>query len=112
MLPRAQSEKFPALPGSKANQLRYPDGKLKEWSNVEDVEILVRPTRDWVMNVLPLASVDEKKEIAYTAVNATYSMSKLGIWLENVLEELDEPGEWVLNTKDKIVYLWPRGKRR
>jgi hypothetical protein len=110
MLPRAQSERFPALTGSKSNQLRYPAGKLKAWPNVEDVEIMVRPTREWTMNVLPLVSVDEKQEVAYTSINATYSMSKLGVWLENVLEELDEPGEWVLNTKEQKVYLWPRGK--
>jgi hypothetical protein len=29
-------------------------------------------------------------------------------WVENVLEELDEPGEWVLNSKQGKVYLWPR----
>ena len=110
MLPRAQSERFPALPGSKSNKLLFPAGKLKAWPNVEDVEIVVRPTRDWTMNVLPLASVDEKKKVAYTAINATYAMSKLGVWLENVLEELDEPGEWVLNTKEQKVYLWPRGE--
>ncbi|MGJ8673738.1 right-handed parallel beta-helix repeat-containing protein [Rubritalea sp.] len=110
MLPRAQSERFAALPGSKSTQLVYPEGKLKNWANVEDVEILVRPTRDWVMNVLPLASVDEKKGIAHTSVKATYAMSKLGVWLENVLEELDEPGEWVLNTKQQKVYLWPRNQ--
>jgi hypothetical protein len=26
-----------------------------------------------------------------------------------VLEELDEPGEWVLNTQEGKLYLWPRG---
>lgn len=110
MLPRAQSERFAALKGSKSNLLRFPEGKLKDWPNVADVEIMVRPTRDWTMNVLPLASVDEKKGIARTSINATYAISKLGVWLENVLEELDEPGEWVLNTKEQMVYLWPRGK--
>ncbi|MDF7801640.1 right-handed parallel beta-helix repeat-containing protein [Pontiellaceae bacterium B1224] len=110
MLPRARSEKFAALAGSKSFEVRYPEGTMRDWPNVEDVEILVRPTRDWVMNVLPLASVDEKKGIAQTAVNATYGINKKGVWVENVLEELDEPGEWVLNTKEKRVYFWPRGK--
>ena len=36
-------------------------------------------------------------------------------WLENVLDELDEPGEWVLKSKEGKVYLrprfpWSRGK--
>ena len=90
------------------SELKFPKGRLKNWSNVTDVEILVRPTRLWTMNVLPLASVDEEAGVARTAIPATYGMNKIGCWVENVLEELDEPGEWVLNTKEGKVYLWPR----
>ena len=60
MLPRAQSERFVPLKGGSKNELRFPPGRLKNWPNVEDVDILVRPTRAWVMNVLPLVSVDEE----------------------------------------------------
>ena len=31
-------------------------------------------------------------------------------WVENTLEELDEPGEWALNTKQGKLYLWPRNE--
>lgn len=110
MLPRTQSNSFNALKGGKKNKFQFPKGKLKNWSNVQDVEILVRPTRDWMMNVLPLTSVNEKTNTAYTAIDATYGIGKKGIWVENVLEELNNPGEWVLNTKDNKVYLWPRNK--
>lgn len=106
MLPRARSERF--VPKGSANELRFPKGKLKNWPNVKDVEILVRPTRLWTMNVLPLVSVDEESGVARTSIPATYGMNKIGCWVENVLEELDEPGEWALNTKDGKVYLWPR----
>ena len=110
MLPRAQSERFVPLKGGSKNELHFPKGRLKNWPNVEDVDILVRPTRAWIMNVLPLVSVDEEAGIARTAIPATYGMNKYGCWVENVLEELDQPGEWVLNTKEGKVYLWPRGK--
>jgi hypothetical protein len=108
MLPRAQSQPFKPLKGSSRTQLYFPDGKLKNWANIEDVEIVVRPTRDWILNILPLASVDEKAGVARTAVEATYAMLRKECWVENVLEELDEPGEWVLNSKEGKVYLWPR----
>lgn len=110
MLPRARSERFVPLSGSNSRELRFPKGRLKNWPNVEDVDILVRPTRAWMMNVLPLVSVDEEAGIARTVIPATYGMNKYGCWVENVLEELDQPGEWVLNTKEGKVYLWPRGK--
>ncbi|MDB4766398.1 right-handed parallel beta-helix repeat-containing protein [bacterium] len=109
MLPRAQSERF--VPNGSATELRFPSspkGLFKNWPNVTDVEIVVRPTRKWTMNVLPLASVDEKAGVARTAISATYGMNKIGCWVENVLEQLDQPGEWVLNTKEGKVYLWPR----
>ena len=52
MLPRAQSERF--VPSGSATELKFPKGLLKNWPNVTDVEIVVRPTRLWTMNVLPL----------------------------------------------------------
>ncbi len=63
------------------------------------------------MNILPLESVDEDAGIARTAIPATYGMNKIGCWVENVLQELDQPGEWALNTKDGKVYLWPARKK-
>lgn len=108
MLPRAQSKQFKPLKGSTENELYFSEGELKNWPNVEDVEILVRPTRDWIVNMLPLVSVDEKKGVARTGIDATYAMLRKGYWVENVLEELNKPGEWVLNTKEGKVYLWPR----
>ena len=116
-LPRARSSGFIPLKGGSRNTLHFPAGKLKNWSNVEDVEIVVRPHHAWIMNILPVVAVDEKAQIARTSIDATYAMNELhflkdteSCWVENVLEELDEPGEWVLNTKEGKVYLWPRSQ--
>lgn len=117
MLLRARSEGFIPLSGSSRNRLHFSEGKLKNWPNVKDVEIVVRPHHAWIVNILPLVSVDEKAQMASTSIDATYAMNKLhflqttkSCWVENVLEELDEPGEWVLNTQEGKVYLWPREK--
>lgn len=114
-LPRARSEGFIPLSGGSRDRMHFPEGKLRNWSNVEDVEVFVRPHHAWIVNALPLKSVDEKKNLAYTSVSATYAMNHLhflkdtpSAWVENVLEELDEPGEWALNTKTNKLYLWPR----
>ena len=115
LLPRARSKGFIPLEGGSRNELHFPAGRLKNWPNVEDVEIVVRPHHAWIVNILPLMSVNENKQIARTSIDATYAMNYLhflketeSCWVENVLEELDEPGEWVLNTKEGKLYLWPR----
>ncbi|MBT5019012.1 MAG: right-handed parallel beta-helix repeat-containing protein [Planctomicrobium sp.] len=115
LLPRARSKGFIPLKGSGRDKLHFPAGRMKNWSNVEDVEIVVRPHHAWIVNILPLKSVDEQKQFAHTSIEATYVMDSLhflrdteSCWVENTLEELDEPGEWVLNTKEGKLYLWPR----
>lgn len=115
MLPRARSEGFIPLEGSGRNKLHAPKGSLKNWANVEDVEIIVRPHHAWIVNILPVVSVDEKQQMAFTSIDSTYAMNPLhflkttkSCWVENALDELDQPGEWVLNTKEGKLYLWPR----
>lgn len=115
ILPRAQSEGFFPLDGSGRDRLHFPEGQLRNWSNVEDAEIVVRPHHAWIMNILPVIAVDEEAQMARTSTESTYVMNRLhflkdteSCWVENVLEELDEPGEWALNTKEGKVYLWPR----
>ena len=115
MLPRARSQGFIPSEGSGRERLKFPEGAMKSWPNLKDVELVVRPHHAWIVNILPLVSVDEEKQEAFTAVEATYKMDRLhflkttpSAWVENVVDELDEPGEWALNTLTGKVYLWPR----
>ena len=94
--------------------LPFPKGALRAWDNLEDVEIVVRPSVGFTMNILGLESVDERSCIARTSVEAAYALrpvvyGQASVWVENVLEALDTPGEWVLNTREGKIYLWPTG---
>jgi len=115
LLPRARSKGFFPLKGSGRDKLHFPEGLLKNWPNVQDIEIVVRPHHAWIVNILPVKSVDEQNQIAHTTIDATYAMNRLhflketeSCWIENALQDLDEPGEWALNTKEGKLYLWPR----
>jgi len=119
LLPRARAHGFTPLEGGGRQELHFPAGTVKNWPNLEDVEIVIRPHHAWVVNILPLASVDEDKRIARTAIPGTYALNELSFmkgtescWVENVLEALDEPGEWVLNSREGVLYLWPRQEGR
>lgn len=145
LLPRARSEGFkPTVDGRnfwgggfwgmtfaspiQKSVLYFPQGAIRNWSNLDDVEIVIFPQVGYTMNILGLASVDEEKREAWTTIPATYPMNPVdsfvdpinekvdaplrgkSVWVENVLEALDEPGEWVLDTREGRLYLWPRGE--
>jgi hypothetical protein len=142
LLPRAISDGFKPLPGfvrktrdfwimpfatpEQKSVLRFPKGALRNWPNLDDVEIRIFPWGGFTINLLVLRSVDEEKGEAITTLPASYPMTPVSLylnpltpedapllkksaWVENVLEALDEPGEWVLNTHEGRLYLWPRG---
>jgi hypothetical protein len=97
------------------HNLYYPAGAIRNWSNLDDVEIVIRYSS--TMNVLALESVDETARVARTRLPGTYPLRKLqrqqrnpSAWVENVLEVLDHPGAWVLNTHTRKLYLWPWGE--
>ena len=71
-LQRARSTGFVPLPGGKKNVLHFPDDTLKSWPNLEDVEVVIHPHHAWVVNILPLASVNEETQVAHTAIPGTY----------------------------------------
>ena len=116
-LNRARNSGFAYTKLGNKKTLHFPDGALKNWDNLGDVEVQVRPGRAWAINMLPLASVDESGGVATTGASATYPMGPLPgylhepdasvVWVENILEALDEPGEWVVNAETRKIYLWP-----
>ncbi|WP_164821308.1 right-handed parallel beta-helix repeat-containing protein [Paenibacillus koleovorans] len=95
--------------------LHFPPGAMRSYANLEDVELLIRPTFQWLINILPLKSVDGEARIARTAIDGTYPLKQLyrqphqktTCWVENALDYLDAPGEWVLDSARRKLYLWP-----
>ena len=96
--------------------LGFPEGAVKNWDNLEDVELVIR--FGYAMAILPLESVDEEWRIATTAAQSGYVLKATGGFvdtgetiasIENVPEGLTYPGEWVLNSREKKLYLWPVG---
>ncbi|CAA6690019.1 MULTISPECIES: NosD domain-containing protein [unclassified Lentimonas] len=85
----------------------YAKGDLKEWDNMEDIELFGSPSPKWMVNYLPIASLDPKKLEGCLAIPATYRMMGSFV-IENCIDYLDAPGEWVLNSKEGKLYYWPK----
>ncbi|MBT3199317.1 MAG: right-handed parallel beta-helix repeat-containing protein [Phycisphaerales bacterium] len=100
-------------------RLEFPKGALRNWSNLSDVEVVIRPHNAWVLNILSLESVDEQAGAAMTTIPGTYALNRcvhvrpggISAWVENTLDALDKPGEWSVNTREGKIYLWPTGDR-
>ncbi len=94
-----------------------PANFFREWENLQDIEVITRPFYGWIMNILPLGSVDLTKGIATTSIPATYRIRRLqsyvkelpNLWIQNAIDYLDEPGEWVINSEEGKIYYWPEG---
>lgn len=94
----------------------FPSGAIRNWENLRDVEIGFFPT-PYQINILPLECVDEKLHVAKLAIEASvppfsyntgYGQKTEGcMWVENALDFLDQPGEWVVDSHHRRIYLWP-----
>jgi len=122
MLPRARSHGMQQLkaapqgaPAIDLHHLYLPKEALAKIADFTGAEIVVVPSRPWVMNILPITEVDRTTGMIRSDVPATYplgpptfaSFPDGTVWIENVLEALDEPGEWVFDMAARKLYLWP-----
>lgn len=115
-LSRASSQGFAPIAYANAqaphNEIVYAPGTMKDWPDVKNGELRVIPSCDYEMCLLPLAEVDTQAGLARTTVPASRTMGKVKFldqtaWVENILEVLDQPGEWVFSAADRKLYLWP-----
>lgn len=85
----------------------YKGDGLKNWDNLEDIELYGSPTRKWMVNFLPIESIDTQAKKGKLAIPASYRIAGSFV-VENCIEHLDTPGEWVLNSQEGKLYYWPK----
>lgn len=74
-----------------------------------NIELYLSPQNGWLINYLPLATIDTADKKAMYGIDSTYGIEpNANYFVENAIDYLDEPGEWVLNSKEGRIYLWPR----
>lgn len=86
---------------------RFNPGQLKNsWTNLEDIDAII--LQIWTEARLRIANINEANNIVTFTGNSWRTLAwSNGYILENVFEELDEPGEWYLNRKTGILYYYP-----
>ncbi len=86
----------------------YTEDVEKNWTHVERAEVGIHPGFDWAWNIVPIKAVDREEKQIILARNVSYDL-RIGdrYFVQNILEELDSPGEWYLDPQESRLYFWP-----
>jgi len=89
-------------------------GDLKEsWARAPGAEVHLFAAWGWFDEIARVTSVDQANGLVRLQGNECQYGIREGnrFFLEGVREELDQPGEWYLDSKAGRVYYWPRDER-
>lgn len=120
MLPRARTKGMSHLREVESNDeglynsIPLDKELISHMFNPKNAEIVVIPGFAWVMNILPVESVDFSTGMVYLGAHSTYPLYEThwfpkdeSIWVENTFEGLDGPGKWVFDQDAHLLYYWP-----
>ena len=100
--------------GDKTNrgaQFNYTDERHKKWVNAKDIWIQGTLNYGFADDFNPIASIDTQKAVVKLEKPHLYGVASGRDFQEyiaiNILEELDEPGEWYLDRTTGLLYFWP-----
>jgi len=97
---------------------RYePDAFPRRWEKPAQAEVFIIPGSCWISDIIPVKEVDYDNNTIYLTrpVGPTYNTLTTStairagnrFYVENMLEELTEPGEWCLDTDTGMLYFLP-----
>ena len=86
--------------------MKYREGDFKKWNNLDEVEVVI--FHSWNESRLFISDIDEQERIVTFTGPIGYQLeSSNRYYIENVLEGLDQPGEWYLDSHSGKLYLYP-----
>jgi hypothetical protein len=91
----------------------YAGDRPRRWQDTSDLWVHGYWAYDWANSYEKVASLDLEQHLVKTvAPYGQYGFRKdQRFYFLNVLEELDQPGEWFLDRKTGMLYFWPPNRR-
>jgi hypothetical protein len=91
---------------------RYEGGTLpRRWAKPELGEVFIIPGLAWNSNIVSIRDVDQDARVIRLKRGFSAGWDKLmpgnRFYAENLLEELDQPGEWCFDSETQMLYFWP-----
>ncbi len=100
--------RFNSDQSSKPGQFEYADDRPKRWSGADDAWVFGYWGHLWAGRCVKIDRIDTKTRRISTAHRASYGYRQgQPYYYFNLLEELDRPGEWYLDRKTGVLYLYP-----
>lgn len=97
--------------GQKGERFTYEGDRPRRWAKADDIWVHGYFNRNWCDTYERVARIDTATRLVLTKPPHDYRGYKAGqrIRFLNLLEELDEPGEWHVDRKTGTLYFWSPG---
>ncbi|MFA7003791.1 MAG: right-handed parallel beta-helix repeat-containing protein, partial [Verrucomicrobiia bacterium] len=94
--------------GEDRRTLQYKAADARQWARPEEGEVFVFARYNWWNNIVRIKSVDREQCTITLTGDCSYPIRTFDrYYVRGLLEELDAPGEWYLDKKEKTLYFWP-----
>jgi hypothetical protein len=96
------------LPSDDKRTLGYKSADARGWAHPEDGEVTIFPRYNWWNNIVRIKSIDRTTRAITLAGECSYAIRPGDrYFVQGMLEELDAPGEWYLDSRAGTLYFWP-----
>jgi len=94
--------------GTSGATIGYSGSEPSKWSNVSDIWLHGFWTWDWADSYVNVTGISNGVITTASPYGGSYGYSVGGrFYAQNILEELDTPGEYYVNRSTGILYFWP-----
>lgn len=92
-------------------EFRYQDGSVHKWSNLQCAEVVIFEGSNWNNSIVPVLQIKmDSRVITLTKNTSREIKSNNRYYFQNILEELDSPGEWYFDPEKHELYFWSPSK--
>lgn len=107
--PSGQRDEHGGQLGALTNGFFYAGDRPRRWQDTSDLWAHGYWAYDWANSYERVAALDVEQRLVKTGPpHGHYGFRKdQRFYFLNVLEELDQPGEWFLDRKTGVLYFWP-----
>jgi hypothetical protein len=97
-----------ALAEKRGGTFEYAEDRPARWMQARDIWLYGYWYYDWADNAIGVASIDVEKHQIRTAHTSPYGIKEgQSYYAFNLLEEIDQPGEWYLDRAAGRLYFYP-----